>query len=167
MLSFGSSWSLAGVAVGMLIAVPGFAQTAGDASGVCQPGQVLQANGQSCLAPSAVANGPPGPAANCQPGQVLQPNGQSCLPAVPAPQLPAANVGSASPAEPTVPNFAIATTTLNVRAGPGPTNRVIGVLQGGSEVAISGCAGGWCAIGHQQGWVAEQFLSFSAAPAGR
>jgi hypothetical protein len=68
----------------------------------CQAGQVLQANGQSCL-PSVATPAPvqstgvlgqfptdlqptpalgpsagPAPAGNCQPGQVLQASGQPC-----------------------------------------------------------------------------------------
>jgi hypothetical protein len=141
-------------------AIPASAQTAGD---VCQPGQVLQANGQSCLTalPAPLGIAPPGPVANCQPGQVLQPNGQSCLPTgTPPQQVPAGGASTSGPTEP-APNLAVAITTLNVRSAPGLNGRVIGTLQQGAAVAISGCTGGWCALGQQPGWVAQQFLSFS------
>jgi hypothetical protein len=96
----------------IVASVPAPAQVAGGASdaaairlasapGGCQPGQVLLANGDSCIAPVSVptpntALYGPTPAemsrllsavpqqgavnALCLPGQVLQPNGQPCVP---------------------------------------------------------------------------------------
>jgi hypothetical protein len=91
-------------------ALPALAQTAGmtlSAAGPaapaagCQPGQVLLANGDSCVPPVsiptpplnalpmtpavmsrmlAVTPKPPSVQSACQPGQVLQPNGEPCIP---------------------------------------------------------------------------------------
>jgi hypothetical protein len=63
---------------------------------------------------------------------------------------------------------ATVTTAVNIRSGPSGNNPVIGVVRGGTTVAITGCMNGWCAlrqlIGIQQGWVAQQFLAFPSAP---
>jgi hypothetical protein len=64
----------------------------------------------------------------------------------------------------------IATTTrdLNVRAGPGSQNPVIGVIGSGQSVNINGCvqAGRWCTVAFDggEGWVSAKYLSgdFSA-----
>jgi hypothetical protein len=95
------------VAAAILVGPPAAAQTvsvvAPTAATGCQPGQVLQANGEACmpplppaptttvniLGPSAVemsrllAATPATPSASvCTAGQVLQGNGQACVPAV-------------------------------------------------------------------------------------
>jgi len=58
---------------------------------------------------------------------------------------------------------AVATTDLNVRAGPGTEFQVIGVIGGGQPVAIQGCVEGakWCSIGLEGGvgWVYSDYLA--------
>lgn len=54
-----------------------------------------------------------------------------------------------------------ATTTVNVRSGPGTSYRVVGVLQAGDYVDVNRCTGGWCQITMRgpDGWVSSRFLS--------
>ncbi len=54
-----------------------------------------------------------------------------------------------------------ATTTVNVRSGPGTSYRVVGVLQAGDYVDVNRCTGGWCEISMRgpDGWVSSRFLS--------
>jgi uncharacterized protein YraI len=58
---------------------------------------------------------------------------------------------------------AVATTDLNVRAGPGTEFQVIGVIGGGQPVAIQGCVENakWCSIGLEggDGWVYSDYLA--------
>src|SRR5262245_59805696 len=56
----------------------------------------------------------------------------------------------------------VATTDLNVRAGPGPRHQVIGVLGAGQSVTLDGCIQGsrWCVVAFDggQGWVYSDYL---------
>src|SRR5262245_7395114 len=60
---------------------------------------------------------------------------------------------------------ATATTDLNIRAGPGPSHQVIGVLGAGQSIDITGCIQGskWCTIATSggQGWVYSDYLTAS------
>jgi uncharacterized protein YraI len=58
---------------------------------------------------------------------------------------------------------AVATTTVNVRTGPGTGYRVIDTLYAGERVSIVGQAGGWCAVEKSgpNGWVACRYLADS------
>jgi uncharacterized protein YgiM (DUF1202 family) len=62
---------------------------------------------------------------------------------------------------------AVATTTLNVREGPGTRYAVIDVLRPGQNVIMTGCSGGWCTINHPgaSGWVSERYLRRTSASA--
>lgn len=57
----------------------------------------------------------------------------------------------------------VATTDLNVRAGPGSQHQVIGVLGAGQSVTLDGCMDGskWCVIAFDggQGWVYSDYLT--------
>ena len=59
--------------------------------------------------------------------------------------------------------LATATSDLNVRAGPGSQNPVIGVIGRGQSVNINGCVqgGGWCTVAFSggEGWVSSRYLS--------
>ncbi|MEF2070941.1 DUF1236 domain-containing protein [Consotaella aegiceratis] len=70
----------------------------------------------------------------------------------------------AATATPSLAQTAVsATTDLNVRAGPGPTFPVIGVIPAGGSAALGGCTetGNWCQVSAsgQQGWVYSQYLT--------
>lgn len=58
---------------------------------------------------------------------------------------------------------AIATTDLNVRAGPGPQYPVIGLIAAGEGAALNGCLEGskWCQVttGSGQGWAYSDYLT--------
>lgn len=68
-------------------------------------------------------------------------------------------LGSAAYAQPQVQ----ATTNLNVRAGPGPNQPVIGVLAAGQAVTLNGCLANskWCSIAEAggEGWVYSDYLA--------
>jgi uncharacterized protein YraI len=57
----------------------------------------------------------------------------------------------------------VATTDLNVRAGPGPQHQVLGVLGAGQSVTLDGCMQGskWCVVAFAggQGWVYSDYLT--------
>ena len=57
----------------------------------------------------------------------------------------------------------VATTDLNVRAGPGPRNQIVGVLGAGQSVMLDGCMQGskWCVVAFDggQGWVYSDYLT--------
>lgn len=57
----------------------------------------------------------------------------------------------------------VATTDLNVRAGPGPQHQVVGVLGAGQSVNLDGCldASKWCVVAFEggQGWVYSDYLT--------
>jgi uncharacterized protein YraI len=57
----------------------------------------------------------------------------------------------------------VATTDLNVRAGPGPQNEVVGVIGAGQSVALDGCleSSKWCVVAFEggQGWVYSDYLT--------
>jgi uncharacterized protein YraI len=57
----------------------------------------------------------------------------------------------------------VATTDLNVRAGPGPQHQVLGVLGAGQSVNLDGCleASKWCVVAFEggQGWVFSDYLT--------
>jgi hypothetical protein len=65
-------------------------------------------------------------------------------------------------------NNAVATTSVNVRAGPGTSYPVVDVLRAGHAVRISRCTGGWCAIDQRgpSGWVSQNFLAETGRPGG-
>ena len=57
----------------------------------------------------------------------------------------------------------VATTDLNVRAGPGPQHQVVGVLGAGQSANLDGCleASKWCVVAFNggQGWVYSDYLT--------
>ena len=57
----------------------------------------------------------------------------------------------------------VATTDLNVRAGPGPQHQVLGVLGAGQSVDLDGCLQSrkWCVVAFDggQGWVYSDYLT--------
>jgi uncharacterized protein YraI len=57
----------------------------------------------------------------------------------------------------------VATTDLNVRAGPSPQHPVVGVLGAGQSVQLDGCMQGskWCVVAFEggQGWVYSDYLA--------
>ncbi len=63
---------------------------------------------------------------------------------------------------------------LNIRSGPGPNHRVVGMAPNGFVFRNLGCRGSgnsrWCHVetpdGHKSGWVAGRFLQESGAPGG-
>ena len=62
----------------------------------------------------------------------------------------------------------VAANTLNIRAGAGPENEIIGRLSRGSEVTIVERAGEWVRLsptdGHNGGWVSSSYLNGEAPP---
>jgi hypothetical protein len=56
---------------------------------------------------------------------------------------------------------AVATTTVNVRSGPGTGYGVVDVLNPGEYVSIRDQSGGWCDISHSgpDGWVSCAYLT--------
>lgn len=67
-------------------------------------------------------------------------------------------IGAAYPA---MAEMATATTDLNVRAGPGTANPVIGTIGAGQSVDVGACTEGWCsvAMSNGEGWVSSKFLA--------
>jgi len=61
---------------------------------------------------------------------------------------------------------ASATTTLNVRSGPGTQFRVVDVLQRNEPVEVDYCRGSWCFIQSRdgQGWASSSYLARYQAP---
>jgi uncharacterized protein YraI len=57
-------------------------------------------------------------------------------------------------------NLAAATTTVNVRQGPGTNFPVVDVLHRGEQVELVRCNRTFCLVSHDgaQGWVNSQFL---------
>jgi len=57
----------------------------------------------------------------------------------------------------------VATTDLNVRAGPGPQHEVVGVIGSGQSANLDGCLEGskWCVVAFNggQGWVYSDYLT--------
>lgn len=57
----------------------------------------------------------------------------------------------------------VATTDLNVRAGPGPHHEVVGVIGSGQQATLDGCMEGskWCVVAFNggQGWVYSDYLT--------
>ena len=57
----------------------------------------------------------------------------------------------------------VATTDLNVRAGPGPQHQVVGVIGAGQSATLDGCVENskWCVIAFNggQGWVYSDYLT--------
>jgi uncharacterized protein YraI len=57
----------------------------------------------------------------------------------------------------------VATTDLNVRAGPGPQHQVVGVIGSGQSANINGCleSGKWCVVAFNggEGWVYSDYLT--------
>lgn len=58
---------------------------------------------------------------------------------------------------------AVAATDLNIRSGPSPFSDVIGVIPGGTEVAVDGCldAASWCKVQFDglTGWSSSDYLA--------
>jgi SH3-like domain-containing protein len=73
----------------------------------------------------------------------------------------AAAIAAAGPA--LADSMATATTDLNVRAGPGTGNPVIGVIGAGEPVSVGACieSGGWCSVAFDggEGWVSRAYLT--------
>lgn len=67
----------------------------------------------------------------------------------------AAGIGAASAAS------AYASSTVNVRSGPGTGYSVVGVLRPGQRVEIDRCKGAWCLIEQRgpDGWVNANYLN--------
>ena len=65
---------------------------------------------------------------------------------------------------------AVATTDVNVRAGPSSQEQVIGTLASGQSVIIDGCMnnGKWCKVvlADGEGWVSSRYLSGDFASSG-
>ncbi|WP_246472746.1 SH3 domain-containing protein [Pelagibacterium limicola] len=63
---------------------------------------------------------------------------------------------------------ATATTSVNVRSGPGTNFRVIDVLQRGQQVEVEYCRGSWCFVDQGRygpnGWVSANYLAQSHVP---
>ncbi|MGV3652512.1 MAG: SH3 domain-containing protein [Devosia sp.] len=61
---------------------------------------------------------------------------------------------------------AIATSTVNVRSGPGTQFSVVDSLRSGQRVDVEGCRAGWCYVNKPgpDGWVSGRYLT---EPAGR
>ena len=57
----------------------------------------------------------------------------------------------------------VATTDLNVRAGPGPQHQVVGVIGAGQSATLDGCleASKWCVVAFNggEGWVYSDYLT--------
>ncbi|MEW9806051.1 DUF1236 domain-containing protein [Mesorhizobium sp. ZMM04-5] len=57
----------------------------------------------------------------------------------------------------------VATTDLNVRAGPGPQHQVVGVIGAGRSADLNGCLEGskWCVVAFEgrEGWVYSDYLT--------
>jgi uncharacterized protein YraI len=58
---------------------------------------------------------------------------------------------------------AVATTDLNLRAGPGTGSSVIGVIPDGARVAILDCTGSWCRVNYngEMGYASAAYLEGS------
>ena len=58
---------------------------------------------------------------------------------------------------------AVAATDLNIRSGPGPFFDILGVIPGGTEVAVDGCleAASWCKVDFNDltGWSSSDYLA--------
>lgn len=58
---------------------------------------------------------------------------------------------------------ATATTSVNVRSGPGTSFRAIDVLQRGEQVSVEYCRGSWCFVDQGRygpnGWVSSNYLA--------
>lgn len=65
---------------------------------------------------------------------------------------------------------ATATAELNLRAGPGPSHEILGVIPEGGSVSVQGCleASNWCEVAHDgtDGWAYGDYLEteFEAEP---
>jgi len=60
---------------------------------------------------------------------------------------------------------AVATSSVNIRSGPGTSYRVLGQLAPGEHVAITNRTGGWCEISRPNGWVSCAYLAHGAGSA--
>lgn len=57
---------------------------------------------------------------------------------------------------------AVATTSLNVRSGPGTGYNVVAVLQRGERINVDYCRSGWCFVNkgwNQNGWASQRYLA--------
>lgn len=72
-------------------------------------------------------------------------------------------VGAVSFAGPTMAASAIATTDVNLRAGPSTSYPVVDVVRGGDDVRVFGCLNtrSWCDVGFdgQRGWMSSNYLA--------
>jgi uncharacterized protein YraI len=73
----------------------------------------------------------------------------------------AAIVGIGSSSVPANAGGAVASTAVNVRAGPGGNQPVIAVLAAGERVRIDHCRGPWCLVRQSgpDGWVDANYLT--------
>lgn len=66
----------------------------------------------------------------------------------------------------TAATLATATTSLNIRTGPGPEYPVIGAIPDGGRATVTGCVSGslWCQVTYngKQGWAYSQYMTGSA-----
>lgn len=64
---------------------------------------------------------------------------------------------------------AVATTNVNMRAGPGTNYEVVAVLRSGDEVFVNRCRASWCLVdfGRDRGWVSQSFLRQLISSPGR
>lgn len=53
---------------------------------------------------------------------------------------------------------AVATSTVNVRSGPGTSFSIIGSLSPGETVDVGGCRTGWCYLTDEDGYVSSAYL---------
>jgi hypothetical protein len=65
------------------------------------------------------------------------------------------------------PGFA--TTSVNVRSGPGTQYRILDTLRPGQAVDIGRCSGAWCFVTKTgpNGWVNSRYLEWSSRPVSR
>jgi uncharacterized protein YraI len=75
----------------------------------------------------------------------------------------AAVLASATPAF--AATTATATTSLNIRSGPGPQYQVVGVIADNGRATVTGCIQGslWCEVVYngKQGWAYSQYLAMN------
>lgn len=76
-------------------------------------------------------------------------------------------VATALTAPASAATVAEATTTLNIRSGPGPEYAVVGVIEENDEAVIQGCIENslWCQVTHagKSGWAYSRYLTANAS----
>lgn len=76
--------------------------------------------------------------------------------------------GSSAPAAPATKKATVTTDVLNVRAGAGTNNRVVGTVKRGQSLTVSSESNGWLKIsaGSISGWVSKQYTSLGSSGGG-